>query len=41
MNIQSVGQLVFDFLGRWPVWVEAVEEHVSTDALSVADPPVR
>ena len=32
MYIQSVGQLVFDFLGRWPVLVEAVEERVSTDA---------
>jgi hypothetical protein len=32
VNIQFVGQLVFDFLGRLPVLVEAVEEHVSTDA---------
>jgi len=32
MNIQSVGQLVFDFLGRMRIEVEAVEEQVSSDA---------
>lgn len=32
MNIHSVGQVVFDFLGALPVQVEVVEEQLSSDA---------
>jgi hypothetical protein len=32
MNIQSVGQVVFDFLGSTPIQVEVVEEQLSSDA---------
>ena len=32
MNIHSVGQVVFDFLGSSPIRVEVVEEQLSSDA---------
>ena len=32
MNIHSVGQVVFDFLGSLPIDVEVVEEQLSSDA---------
>lgn len=32
MNIHSVGQVVFDFLGALPIRVEVVEEQLSSDA---------